>query len=120
MNFLCGRLFKRRKLKINQLDNRNDIDDRMGSQFLDNDYMPTDDLDNSFGDSNSETCSVDNSMLDSVQTQHLFPLNELEFEDQWELDKNLNTQDNIIQLSFETFIEGAIKLQGDVSKVNLL
>jgi hypothetical protein len=120
MNFLCGRLFKRRKLKCNQLDSINDIDGRMGGQFLDNDYMPTDDLDNSAVDSDSETCSVDNSMLDSVQTQHIFPLNELEIEEQWELDKNMNTEDNIIQLSFETFIEGAIKLQGDVSKVNLL
>jgi hypothetical protein len=112
MNFLCGRLFKRRKLKLNQLDNINDIDDSMGSQFLDNDYMPND-------DSNSETCSVDNSMVHSVQAQHIFPFNELEIQDQWELDQNMNTQDIIIQLSFDTFIEGAIKLQGEVSQVNL-
>ncbi len=92
----------------------------MGSHFLDNYYMPTDDMDNSFIESNSETCSVDSLMPDSVQTQPIFLLNEIEIEEQCELDKNLNALDNLVQLSFETFIEGAIKLQGDVSKVTSL
>ena len=113
MNFLCGRLFKRRKLHSSKVDDVLDIDD-MGSQFLDDDYLHTDDL----IDSNTDTSSVDTPMPDLFPTQPLFPLPELESEEHWENDNDFSILDNVILFEFQKKMEGSIQLQGDTSQVN--
>lgn len=117
MNFLCGRLFKRRKLHLSKVDDDfdNGIIDDMGSQFLDDNYLNTDDL----KDSNTDTSIVDTPMPDLFPTQPLFPLPELELEEHWKNDNDFSILDNVFQTAFQKIIQGSIQLQGDTSQVNI-
>jgi hypothetical protein len=79
----------------------------MGSQFLDDNYLNTDDL----KDSNTDTSIVDTPMPDLFPTQPL--------QEHWENDNDFSILDNVFQTAFQKIIQGSIQLQGDTSQVNI-
>ncbi len=114
--FYFGTLFKRRKLKRNETN----VISEQEHSFIDMQNYFMDDLSNNldsdcqFSEDNTDNLSEDASIIHSEDDQIYLPDNQLELE-QW--DTNTHIHDNITQVLFEAFIEGAIMLQGDFGKV---
>ncbi len=115
-NFSCGRLFKRRKFKINEIN----LISEQEQYFIDMQNYLQDDLsmnyesDCQFSEQMSDNISEDASISNSEDDQLSLTKPQLELE---EWDTNIYLQDNVTQLSFEAFIQGGIMLQGATSKV---
>ncbi len=114
-NFSCGRLFKRRKLKINEKSISEQEQSFIDMQnYLQDDLFMNDESDCQFSEQMSDNISEDASMSDSEDDQLLLTQTQLELE---EWDTNIYPQDNVTHLSFEAYIQGGRMLQGDTSKV---
>ena len=117
--FACDcdcRLFKRRKLKSTDLNEFREQEQSfidMQNYFMD-DWSNNLDSDCQFSEDNTDNLSEDASIINSEDDQIYLPDNQLESE-QW--DTNTHISDNITQVLFEAFIEGAIMLQGEIGQV---
>ena len=113
------KLFQQRDFKRQRHSDGSSINQNIDSFFDADDGTNGNQSDTYVNEINNGESPTSNASTESDDDKMLFD-DQQEIEEQWELQNSLNTNDNVYNIAFEEYIEGAIKLQGDTTQVNII